>query len=144
VANELHEDLTLAATASAKATHDFFQLLVAILDLTREAGGAAAALPRDVFDELERFFLRFLQRGSIRDALAPLFTRKGINDEMRRTDKTFLHGHSGLESKQVIHERLVNTAAKLPEGLGQHKVGLRGIALVFSQATGVHDRKIGA
>ena len=88
--------------------------------------------------------MRFIQRGGIGDPLAALFTRKGIDDEMGRADQTFLHGGRGLDGDQLIHERLVNAAAKLAEGLGQHKVGLGGIDLVLPEATGVHDGKVGA
>lgn len=86
----------------------------------------------------------FIQRGGIGDALAALFTRKGIDDEMGRVDQPFLHGSSGLDGNQLIHEGLVNAAAKLAEGLGQHKVGLRGIDLIVPETTGIHDRKVGA
>ena len=64
------------------------------------------------------FFLRFIQRGGIRDPLTPLFTRKGIDDEMRRTDKSLFHSGGGWDSDQRIHEGLVNAAAKLAERLG--------------------------
>jgi hypothetical protein len=67
--------------------------------------------------------LRFIQRGGIGDPLTPLFTRKGIDDEMRRTDKALVHGGSGLDGNELIYEGLINTAAKLAEGLGQDKVG---------------------
>ena len=76
--------------------------------------------------------MRFIQRGGIRDTLTPLFARKGIDDKMRRTDEALLHGGSGLDSDQFIHEGLVNTAAKLAQRLGSHKVGLRGIDLILA------------
>jgi hypothetical protein len=88
--------------------------------------------------------LCFIQRGGIGDPLTTLFTRKGIDDEMRRADQSLFHGGSGLEGDQLIHEGCVNAAAKLAEGLGQHKVGLRGIDLVVSEATGVHHGKVRA
>ena len=88
--------------------------------------------------------MRFIQCGSVRDALTPLLTRKGIDDEMRRTAKTFLHGGSSLDGNELILEGLVNTAAKLTEGLRKHKVGLRGIDLILAEATGIHDGKVGA
>jgi hypothetical protein len=62
---------------------------------------------------------------------------------MRRTDKTFLHGGSSLDGNELIHEGLVNTAAKLTEGLRKHKVGLRGIDLILAEATSIHDGKVG-
>jgi hypothetical protein len=72
-----------------------------------------------------------------------LLARKGIDDEMRWTDKALVHGGSGLDGNELIHEGLVNAAAKLTEGLGQNKVGLRGIHLVVLEATGIHDGKVG-
>ena len=86
----------------------------------------------------------FLQRGGIGDTLTPLCTRKGIADERRRTDKALLHGGSGLESNEVIHEGCINTATKRTEGLGEHTVGLRGIALIVAEATSLHDGQVGA
>ena len=65
-----------------------------------------------------RVFLRFIQRGGIRDPLTALFTRKGVDDKMRRTDQALLHGGSGLDGDQFIHKGLVNTAAKLAQRLG--------------------------
>ena len=88
--------------------------------------------------------MRFIQGGRIRDALTPLLTRKGIDDEMRWTDKTFLHGGRSLDGNELIHEGLGNAAAKLTERLRKHKVGLRGIALILAEATGIHDGKVGA
>jgi hypothetical protein len=47
-----------------------------------------------------------------------LFTGKSIEDEMRRTDQALLHGGGSLDGNEVIHERLIDTATKLAEGLG--------------------------
>lgn len=73
----------------------------------------------------------FVQRGGIGDALTALFTRKGIEDEMRWTDEAFLHGGGGLDGDQLIHQGLVHAVTKLAQGLGQHKVGLSRIDLVL-------------
>jgi hypothetical protein len=59
-------------------------------------------------------------------------------------DQSFLHGGSGLNGAQLLHEGFVNTTAKLAEGFGQDKVGLRRIDLVLAEATGRHDGKVGA
>jgi hypothetical protein len=56
VAYQFHKDVPLPSALAAKAPHDFFQLLVEGLGLPREARGVAAALLRDVFDELQGFF----------------------------------------------------------------------------------------
>jgi hypothetical protein len=61
---------------------------------------------------------------------------------MGRADKARLHRRRGLDGDQFIHERLVNPAAKLGQGLGQHKVGLGWGHLVLAEATGVHNSKI--
>ena len=89
-------------------------------------------------------FLRLIQGGGIGDPLAPLCTREGVDDEMGWADKTFVHRRRRLESDQLIHEGFVHAAAKLAERLGSHKVGLRGIDLIVSEATGIHDGKVGA
>ena len=73
----------------------------------------------------------FIKGGSIGDALRALFTRKGVDNEMSRTDQSFFHGGCGLNSDKLVHERLVNAAAKLAQGGGQHKVGLRGVEAVL-------------
>jgi hypothetical protein len=62
---------------------------------------------------------------------------------MRRTDQALVHGGSGLDGNELLQEGLVNAAAKLAEGLGQDKVGLSRIDLVVSEATGIHDGKVG-
>jgi hypothetical protein len=62
---------------------------------------------------------------------------------MSRTDKALLHGGSGVDGHELIHEGLVHAAATLAEGLGQYKVGLRRIDLVVSEATGRHDSTVG-
>ena len=79
----------------------------------------------------------------IGDALAALFTRKRVDDEMGRADQPCVHRGSGLDGNQFIHQGLVNTRAKLTQRFGQHKVGLRGLGLVVSQATGIHDSEVG-
>ena len=88
--------------------------------------------------------MRLVQRGGISDPLAALFRRKGINDKMGGADQPGFHRGRRLDGNEFIHERRVDAAAKLTEGLGEDKVGLRRIDLVVSQATGLHDRKIGA
>ena len=85
----------------------------------------------------------FIQRGGIGDTLTPLFTRKGIDDEMRRTDQALVHGGGGLDGNEGIRKGLVYAAAKLTEGLGQYKVDLGRIDLIVSEATGIHDGKVG-
>jgi hypothetical protein len=56
VAHQLDEDLPLAATASAKATHDLGEFLREASGLALERGGPVTALRDDVVDEGERFF----------------------------------------------------------------------------------------
>jgi hypothetical protein len=56
LAHQFYKDLTLPTALAAKAPHDFFQLLVELLGLTREDRGSAATLLGDVFDERQGFF----------------------------------------------------------------------------------------
>lgn len=86
----------------------------------------------------------FIQCGGIGAPLAALLAGKRVDDEMRWTDQTFFHRRGGLDGAQCIHERFVDAAAQLAEGLGQHKVSLGGIDLVLAEATGIHDGKVGA
>jgi hypothetical protein len=81
--------------------------------------------------------------GRIRDALAALFTRKGIDDEMRWTDQSLVHSGRRLNGDELVREGFVNAATKLAERLRQHKVGLGGIDLILAEATGIHDGKVG-
>jgi len=62
--------------------------------------------------------LSLIQRCGIGDALAALLTRKGIDDEMGRADETCIHGGGGLDGNELIHQRFVDTAAKLAQRLG--------------------------
>jgi hypothetical protein len=61
---------------------------------------------------------------------------------MRGADQPCVHRSRSLDGKEFIHEGLVNATAKLTEGLGQDKVGWRGISLVVLEATGIHDGKV--
>jgi hypothetical protein len=56
VAYQFYKDVTLPSALAAKAPHDFFQLLVEGVGLTREGRGLAAALVRDVCNERQGFF----------------------------------------------------------------------------------------
>ena len=56
LANSRDEDVTLAATAAAKAPHHFFAFLPQDVDLAVEFGGPATALLSDMLDEIEGFF----------------------------------------------------------------------------------------
>ena len=85
-----------------------------------------------------------IQRGGIGDSLAALLTREGIDDKMRGADQALLHRCRCLDGDQLLPERLVDTATKLAEGLGEHKVHLRTRGLVLTQATGVHHGKVRA
>ena len=87
--------------------------------------------------------MRLLQRCGIGDALTALLTRQGLDDEMGRADETFIHGGGGLDGHALIQKRFVDTAAKRAPRLGEHKVRLRRIDLIVSEATGIHDGKVG-
>src|SRR5262245_19148020 len=56
VAYQLHQNLALSSTLSAKTTHDLGQCLLDVLGLPREDCRAVAALLRDFCDEGQRFF----------------------------------------------------------------------------------------
>jgi hypothetical protein len=92
---------------------------------------------------IAKVFLRLVQCGGIGDALAALFTRKGIDDEMGRADQTCVHCGRRLHGNQCIHERFVDMTTKLTERLWQDTVSLRARRLVLLEATGVHHRKVG-
>ena len=88
-------------------------------------------------------FLSLIQRGGVGDPLAPLFTRKSIDDEMGGADQTCFHRGRRLDGDEFIHQHLVDTATKRTERLGQDKVCLRARRLVLLEATGVHHGKVG-
>jgi hypothetical protein len=56
VAHQFHEDVTVPSALAAKASHDFFQLLVEAMSLVRELRGPAAAPRCDTCNQLEHFF----------------------------------------------------------------------------------------
>src|SRR5512145_1079191 len=93
---------------------------------------------------ISKVFLSFIQRRGIGNALRALCTRQGINDEMRWADQSLIHSGCSLDGDELVHERLVYTAAKLAQGGGQHKVVLRGVDTVLTQASRIHDSKVGA
>jgi hypothetical protein len=45
--------------------------------------------------------------------LAAWLRRKGIDEEVRRAHQTFVYSGGSLKGYQLIHEGLVDTAAKL-------------------------------
>ena len=118
LAHQFHEDVPVPAALATKAAHDFFQLLLEAMGLVRELRGLAAAPRCNGAQSARAFFLRLIQGGGIGDPLAPLFTREGVDDEMGWADKTFVHRRRRLDGDQLIHEGLVNAAAKLAERLG--------------------------
>ena len=56
VAHQFHEDVPVPSALAAKASHDFFQLLVEARGLVRELRGPAAAPRCDACNQLERLF----------------------------------------------------------------------------------------
>jgi hypothetical protein len=56
LAHQFHEDVTVPSALAAKASHDFFQLLVEAMGLVRELRGPAAAPRGEACNQLERFF----------------------------------------------------------------------------------------
>jgi hypothetical protein len=56
LAYQFHEDVPLPSALAAKASHDFFQLLVEAMGLVRERRDPAAAPRCDTYNQLERFF----------------------------------------------------------------------------------------
>jgi hypothetical protein len=96
-----------------------------------------------VRDELENFFLSFIECRGISDPLATLFGGEGIDEHMRRADQALVHGRHGLDGQPFIDQGLVVTAAKLGQGFGQHKMGLRTVESNVFYTTGRHDRHLG-
>jgi hypothetical protein len=90
-----------------------------------------------------RTFFGLIQGRGIIDALAPLLTRKGVDHQVRRADQTVLHGGRGLDGHQFLHQWRIQTAAKLGEDFGEHKMRLRAIHLDLPDPTGVHHRQVG-
>ena len=66
-------------------------------------------------------FLRLVQRRRIRDPLAALLTREGINDEVGGTDQPGFHCRGRLNRYELIHKHFVDPAPKLTQRLGQHE-----------------------
>src|SRR5215510_12117925 len=62
---------------------------------------------------------------------------------MRRAEQPFVHGSGRLDGDEIIYQAFINAPTKLAEGLGEHKVGLGGIDLILTEATGIHDGKVG-
>jgi hypothetical protein len=89
-------------------------------------------------------FWRFRERRGIGDALRALCTRQGVDDEGRRAHQSLVHGPSGLDGDELLHEGLVQAAAQLAERGGEHAMGLRRLEVVLASATSVHDRAGGA
>jgi hypothetical protein len=85
-----------------------------------------------------------MQRRRISDALTALFTGEGVDHEMGGADSPLLHGSSGLDGEEFLHQGVIDTAAKPGQRLRQDKMGLCAVGLDRSKATSVHDRKIGA
>ena len=56
LAHQLHEDFALPPALSAKAAHDFLQVVLDRVRLGRQRGGSLGALLRDVVNEVEDFF----------------------------------------------------------------------------------------
>lgn len=88
--------------------------------------------------------MRLLQGGGLGDPWAPWCTREGVDDERDWADQTFGHRRRRLESAQLLHAGLVHAAATRAARLGSPNVGLRGIDLRVSEATGIHDGNVGA
>jgi hypothetical protein len=84
-----------------------------------------------------------MQGRGIINTLAPRLTRKGIDDHVRRADKTVLHGTGGLDREQFLHQWRLQTAAKVGEDFREHKMLLRAIHLDLSDPAGVHHRQVG-
>jgi hypothetical protein len=87
--------------------------------------------------------LRFIECRGISDPLATLFGGEGIDEHMRRADQALVHGRHGLDGQPFIDQGLVETAAKLGQGFGQHKMGLRTVESNVFYTTGRHDRHLG-
>jgi hypothetical protein len=63
---------------------------------------------------------------------------------MGGADAACLQSGRSWHGDPLIHECLVNAAAKLAEGFGQHNRAWRGLDLRVSEATGRHDSKVRA
>src|SRR5262245_9636142 len=62
---------------------------------------------------------------------------------MRRPDEPLCHRGSRLDGDELIPEGFIKTAAKLPEGLGEHTVDWGGIDLILAEATRIPHGKVG-
>ena len=88
--------------------------------------------------------MSLVKRVGIVNALAALLGGEGIDQKMSRADEPLVHGRSGLDGDQFIHQGLVNAATKAGQGWGQDKMSLAAVRLYLRDATGIHDGEIGA
>lgn len=87
--------------------------------------------------------MSLVERRGIRDPLATLCRRKGLDDQMGRADETLLHGRSRLNGQQIVHQGFVHAAAKLGEPFRPGNMLLRAVSLDGCDATGGQDGNIG-
>ena len=117
VAHQCHEDVPVPAALATTAAPDFFQLLLEALGVVRERRGSGGGDVGSCVPQLERFFCAFYRVvASVTRWL--LVHTEGVDDERGGADKTFVHRRRRVESDQLIHEGLVNAAAKLATRLG--------------------------
>ena len=92
---------------------------------------------------MEDFFQNFLKGGRIRDVGCHIAVGRYRRGDAQGPGSPCPCG-GGLERQQLIHEGVIQTTAKLRQGLGQDKVLLRTIELHFVEATRIHDGHVGA
>ena len=94
----------------------------------------------------------FVERGGIGDALAALLGWKGcvrgwtnlIDQDMSRTDKPGIHGGRCLDGQQLVHQLAIEASPKGGKRLRTDKMSLMTMSPNFTDATRLHDGKIGA
>ena len=90
-----------------------------------------------------RTFFRLVPGRGIRDPVAAWLTGKGIDHQVRRAHQPGVHGRGGLERQEFVHQRRVNTAAKLGHALGQHELPWGAVDLDVPNPPCLPHRQIG-
>jgi hypothetical protein len=93
---------------------------------------------------MEDFFWALYKVCGIRDALATLLSWERIDEDMGWAHEPLIHGGSGLNGEEFLHEALIEASPKRAEGFGIDKIGLITLGLDLADASGIHDGKIGA
>ena len=143
LAYQCHKHFPHPPALSAETAHNLLEVVLELVGLHLQLCTLCGALGGYGRDELEDFFWALYSVAASLTRWLPCSLGKVSTTRCAGLTSPSSMAARRLDREQFLHQRRIETAAKLGEHFGQHKMLLGAIHLDLPDPTGIHHRQVG-